>query len=184
MISCSDFLEDYSDFRDGLGVGERAMELEAHLDACPGCKSYHDVVSRGVRELNAVSPIEPSYDFLPRLQHRIYNLDEERAWGTRASASGTPVGLALVLVAAIGAAAWIPVLGGSTATVELPPVAAVSPPRTAEMPSLFHRGPLLGTRVESTLTSLISDDPFPRTTTLWGGPGGTSFQTASTAVRR
>lgn len=143
MVTCSDFLREYSDFRDGFVGPERRAELDGHRAACSACGRYDAVVRDGVSQLHGIPPIEPSSDFLPRLQHRIYNLDEERAWWSRADTSGTSAGFVVLLAVLIGAAAWVPTLRPEPPLVTLAPVLAIAPTVEAELPPLFREGPLL-----------------------------------------
>jgi hypothetical protein len=143
MLSCSEFLEDYSEYRDGVLELRRRIAFDAHLAACPSCSRYDAVVTGGVGELKALPALEPSSDFLDRLQHRLYSLEQETAWWARRDASGTSVGFVLLLVVLIGAAAWLPLMRSQPPVIELPPVAAAPPPRQVPIHSLFRSGPLL-----------------------------------------
>jgi len=146
MESCSEFLRDYSDFRDRLMEAGRVGAMEAHLAGCPSCARYDRVVSEGVEELLGAGEVEPSYDFLPRLQHRLYNVEEEAARWSRRDNSGTSVGFVALLGLLIAAAAWLPLMRSPVALMELPPVAAAAPRPSAEasIHALFRAGPLLG----------------------------------------
>jgi hypothetical protein len=142
MVDCSQFLDGYSDFRDGLLQGAVLKEYEEHLSVCSSCSRYDRVVGRGAQIFRELPPLDPSYDFLPRLQHRIYHLEEEtRRSGRRAS--GTSVALTLAITVMLGMAAWAPTVRPRPAVVELPPVAAHAPHRAAPVPVLFRAGPLL-----------------------------------------
>src|SRR5690606_20193659 len=82
-------------------------------------------------------------DFLPRLQHRIYHLEDERAGFTSRGGSGGSAGFALVAAALIALAALSPLLHSRPAVLELPPVAAGAPEVHEAVPALFREGPLL-----------------------------------------
>lgn len=148
MVDCTEFLEEYSDYRDGSMPSRRLAEYRVHLDECASCARYDSVVSGGVEVFRALPEIEPSSDFLPRLQHRIYQTDYEASKrGRRASGASVVVigGIAL----AIAATAWAPVLQRRPDPVlELPPVAAHAPHRVEPMQVLFRTGPLLTDRLE------------------------------------
>ncbi len=142
MLDCSQFLESYSDFRDGLLEGTMREAFQAHMAACPPCARYDRVISRGTELFRKLPAIEPSEDFLPRLQHRIYHVDDElRGLGQRAS--GTSATLTFTIAALFALAAWLPALRPAQAVVELAPVAARAPQRVEEPPALFRAGPLL-----------------------------------------
>ncbi len=74
-MRCSDFLTNYSDFRD------RAMDdpvlqrrLIEHLSQCGRCARYHDVIERGVLRLRATDPVQPSRGFRSALRERLAHL--------------------------------------------------------------------------------------------------------------
>jgi hypothetical protein len=143
MVSCAEFRNEYSDYRDGQMGLPRRVEMEDHRAACAGCARYDRVIGRGIAALKTVPPITPSYDFLPRLQHRLHHLDDERSAWSRSDLSGTSVGFVLLLVVLIAGAAWIPVLRAKPLVVHLPPALAVAPPPPAPVHALFRSGPLL-----------------------------------------
>src|SRR2546427_7741553 len=60
-MTCAEFLERYTDFRDGLITAPRELRrFERHLARCAGCRRYDTAVRRGVLALQAVERIEPS----------------------------------------------------------------------------------------------------------------------------
>jgi anti-sigma factor RsiW len=142
MVSCSDFIRDYSDYRDGFLSREELAATEAHLSGCDSCQRYERVVSAGIDELLSIPEIEPSDDFLNRLQHQIYHVDAERGVLSR-EGSGASTVFVVVLLTLIGAAAWFPVIRQAANTVELAPVAATAPASQLETLTLFRTGPLL-----------------------------------------
>src|SRR5690348_18507259 len=77
-MTCADFLDRYSDFRDGVITAPRELRrFERHLAACAECRDYDAAVRRGVMALQTAETIEPSPDFRRRLDLR---LAEERSW--------------------------------------------------------------------------------------------------------
>lgn len=143
MFSCADFLRDFSEYRDGrMSASERAV-VESHLAGCDACARYAEVVEAGVEHLRALPALEPSHDFLPRLQHRIYHLDDERAGIASRSGSGASTGFVLAAAVLITTAAALPLLRSQPAILELPPVAATAPAAEESVPALFRDGPLL-----------------------------------------
>lgn len=124
-----------------MGPAEVA-DTEDHLFTCPSCQRYQRVVDGGIGELLSIPAIEPSEDFMGRLQHSIYHIDAEKRF-SRGQASGTSIAFVLILLTLIGAAAWYPVVRQASMTVELPAVAAVAPVEEAEALTLFTPGPLL-----------------------------------------
>jgi len=143
MLSCSDFRRDFSEYRDGFldDVGNATME--AHLDVCDVCSRYVDALDLGLGQLRTLPDIEPSYDFMQRLQHRLYNVDEERLSISRRNGSATSSGFVLTIVLLISAAAWLPLARQKPAVVVLPAISAAAPKSVDALPTLFREGPLL-----------------------------------------
>jgi hypothetical protein len=141
MVNCSEFLHDYSSFRDGLLGSERAGEFRVHMRGCASCARYDRVIGAGVELVREVDVVEPSSDFMDRLQHRIYHVEDEMRLSRRAS--GTSVALTLAIAAAIGFTAWAPTMRPKIPQVHLPAVAANAPVRSESVPSVFRAGPLL-----------------------------------------
>jgi hypothetical protein len=141
-VNCSDFLQDYSSYRDGLGDDRRMGEFQAHLRACDSCARYDRVIGGGVELVRDLEPVEASSDFMDRLQHRIYHVDEEMRVARRAS-SGASMMVTIAIAALIGATAWAPTIRSEVPVIDLPPVVASAPVRVEPLPSLFRQGPLL-----------------------------------------
>jgi hypothetical protein len=137
---CEEFLQDYSDYCDGLMCAERRAEFEGHLATCPGCARYDRVLQRGVELLKALPAEGADDDFMPRLVHRLYNVDE----GLHPAAHRFAGGAALVGVAAVGLLAlfWLPFAGSVPLELELEPVSARAP-ASLEPPALFRSGPFI-----------------------------------------
>jgi hypothetical protein len=126
MVDCSRFLQDYSAFRDEVLEDEVRVQFEAHLLVCPSCERYDRVISEGVRLYRKCPELEVSDDFLPRLQHRLYHVEEELKGPGRVG-SGVRAALPLALAASIAAIAWIPAMRSAPTLHELPPIAARAP---------------------------------------------------------
>lgn len=130
MMDCGTFLDGYSDFRDGLLPLPDRVEFDAHLKECDHCARYNRVVDKGVRVYRDLPAIEVSEDFMDRLQHRLYHVDDELA-NARRRRSPVSRGAAAALAAAacVAAVALLPQmipLAKPTVTM-LPPVAASAP---------------------------------------------------------
>jgi anti-sigma factor RsiW len=143
MLDCSAFLEDYSSFRDGLLPEGRQEVFEQHLAGCARCARYDRVLGSGVEVFRGLETVEPSCDFMVRLQHRIYHVEEEMR-SSRQRSSGASVGFTLAIAAVIGVSAWAPVLRPEAGVVELPPMAANAPvpPQEVALPPVFRSGPV------------------------------------------
>jgi hypothetical protein len=140
-MECAAFLSGYSEYRDGLLPAGEVEAFGVHASTCRSCGRYDRVVRRASEELALLPEVEPSEDFMARLQHRIYTVDAERA--TTARTGGTSSMLVLSLVALLGIAAWGPLMGPRPALIVLPPVAALAPEARVEVPLLYRTGPFL-----------------------------------------
>ena len=180
MVDCSQFLDGYSDYRDDLLDEEVRGRFDAHLAECCGCARYHRVVCRGVELFREISVPAASLDFRPRLQHRLFHLQDElsRA-GTRASAASLV--MVVLIAATLAAAAWLPVFNSRSKTpIALPPVAALAP-QPPELPTVFRAGPLLLTEPSY---SRIARSRYPSVFFGYSPIGSTAGAEALPAVYR
>lgn len=132
-MTCSEFLQSFSDYYDGTGSESVRRGAEEHLDGCPDCRRYLDIFDRGRTLLRSFPEVEVSDDFRPRLRHRIYHLEDGEALkrGMLGSASGTTavttLGMAILLVFA----AWSPILLSVEPEVRLSPIVVSRPDMSA-----------------------------------------------------
>ncbi len=100
-MRCFDFLNRYSDLRDGLITDLGVLrDMQDHLRTCRRCRRYEHAISRGVGALKTLGEIEPSAAFQRELRVR---LAKAALRGGRQSAV-TPAALAAgVLLAVAGA---------------------------------------------------------------------------------
>lgn len=150
-MRCEEFLEGYSDYLDGLLSQPERERFNEHLDGCDSCTRYDRVVQRGLTVVRSLPRVNPPSDFLPRLRHRIYHIEDDIPFsGARPGGSA-----ALVAVAVVGlfAVLWLPFASHVPIEVELPAVAVERPaPEVAEerpLPSLFDPGPFVVTGREA-----------------------------------
>jgi anti-sigma factor RsiW len=104
-MTCAEFVERYTDFRDGLITAPRELRrFERHLSHCAACRRYDTAVRRGVLALQAAETIEPSRDFRRRLDARLKRERLARAGTSRAAgvAAALFIAAALALVALEG----------------------------------------------------------------------------------
>lgn len=127
-LSCRDFLDAYTEYRDGFLDPGQTARMAAHLDACTSCDRYDRVLREGVQILRELE-VEP-LDRLPVGVVERYALDQGDV-ETRAPESG---GSGFVVTAAALAAALILVVGGSpkffgdpVPELEIAPIVAGAP---------------------------------------------------------
>jgi anti-sigma factor RsiW len=120
-MTCSDFVARFTDYLDGSAPPEDVRAMSEHLDGCDSCRRYKTVIERGASVLRSLPEPELRDDFAPRLQHRLYHVQEERAPSEHVT-SGAPALTVLGIAIMLTAAAWSPLLRGSDPVVELAPI--------------------------------------------------------------
>ena len=141
VMDCEEFLQGYSDYSDRLRTPEQLRDFESHMRQCQTCARYDRVVRQGIDLFRQLPRPDTSPDFLPRLRHRLYHIDDHTVLGSRLGG-----GVALVAMAAVGllAIVWLPFASRIPVEVELAPVAVTAPtPPSADLPSLFSPGPFV-----------------------------------------
>ncbi|MDX1578315.1 MAG: zf-HC2 domain-containing protein [Gemmatimonadota bacterium] len=142
-MRCKEFIESYTEYCDGRLAPEERERFDAHVEACDSCRRYRSVLERGLALWRALPPASASEDFLPRLRHRLYHLDDAGKLSPRRHLGSA----ALVAVASVGflALSWLSFATNMSVEVELPAVAVEAPPGVTEdrEPSLFEDGPHL-----------------------------------------
>jgi anti-sigma factor RsiW len=126
-MTCTEFVEGFSDYYDGTASQSDLEAADAHLAACDSCRRYHHVMTKGAELLRALPAPEVNEDFGPRLRHRLYHVDQEAVLRSQSSSGTTAlavVGMALLL----SAIAWSPALRSTAPTVELDPIVVSRPP--------------------------------------------------------
>ena len=89
-MRCSEFLEIYSDYRDGLIADpDLARSVQRHLRHCTRCMDYDALVSRGVMALRATGEIRPNPLFVRRLERRVAALESAVRRGAAAADTAT-----------------------------------------------------------------------------------------------
>jgi anti-sigma factor RsiW len=140
-MNCSEVVGRFTEYLDGNTSPDDAAAIQTHLDGCASCVRYRNVVIHGADLLRALPEPELREDFEPRLQHRLFHVDDERVLGIHSS-SGTPAMTVLGIALLLTAVAWSPTLFSGAPVVELAPIvvdrapnrspfrAASSPPGT------------------------------------------------------
>lgn len=99
-MHCSEFLELYSDYRDGTIADRRvSREVRQHLRECERCMRYDAVICRGVMALRATSDLESS----THIPH-----DSANRWGEPTPFHSAParIGAAFLVAAALALLLW------------------------------------------------------------------------------
>ena len=159
-MTCTDFLDGFSDYLDGAVPGPRGSEFESHLESCEECARYARVLKEGLGILGGLELDVPS-DFRDRLERRIaLDADDARSgFGPLGSAVTTrTVGAVTVLLAI---AAWSPTVLGTPAT---------------------NTTTTAGSAIETTLDPLAAGQlsaPLPEATQLWSYPNALMYEYSS-----
>ena len=135
-MTCTEFVDSFSEYHDGTASGAQLREAEDHLAACPRCRRYRNVVAQGAALLRSLPAPDVREDFVPRLQHRLYHVDEEAALHRHTSSGTTALavfGVALLLTAL----AWSPTFRHGAPVVELAPIVVSRPPTSRVRPVTF-----------------------------------------------
>jgi len=152
---CREFLDRYTEFRDGLIAAPRELRrFQRHLAQCAGCRRYDAALLRGVAALQDVETIEPSADFRRKLDAR---LAAERSRDAAVPASAGLVAAMLVLVALsllVVEAGRRPQLAQA---LPLPPAAFPKPVAHAGLPFVSFQDPR---------ASVVDGNPYPYGTAL------------------
>jgi hypothetical protein len=138
-MTCAEFIERYTDVRDGLITTPRELRrFERHLALCATCRRYDTAVRRGVLALQAAETIEPSPDFRRRLDAR---LERERG-AAREVPARAGVAVALFVAAALALVARAGVRRPEVVHVPtLPPVPFPKPVVQAGVPFVSFQDP-------------------------------------------
>jgi len=154
-MTCAEFLDRYTDFRDGLITAPRELRrFERHLVCCSSCRRYDATVRRGVQALQRVETIEPSPEFRRRLEARL--AQERRALVQVPASAG--IAAALFVAAALALLALEGVHRAPLARAPvLPPVPFPKPVAHAGVPFVSFQDPR---------ASVVTGNPSPYGTAL------------------
>ena len=172
-MTCQEFLEAFSELRDGVASEDLQDRAEEHLEVCGDCRHYRTVVDEGVQILQGQQPVEVPETFHPRLQHRLFHVDDDEA-GYGAGDSGTPVLAVLGMAAVLTVAAWSPALLPDEPEVRLSPIVVSQPPAVLRLqPAAFR----------PQVSSFAVDTRGETGQDLWGNASSLLFQYSPVAQR-
>ncbi|HUH12043.1 MAG TPA: hypothetical protein VMK65_03000, partial [Longimicrobiales bacterium] len=124
-LTCQEFRAGHVEHMDGLLRGERAERWAAHARTCLPCARYDRTVRRACALARAMPALSASDEFRPRLQHRLFHVQDEERLSRRGSRGH--VGLSVAVAGLMTALAWSPLLVEGPDPVELSPVQARAP---------------------------------------------------------
>ena len=127
-MNCSEFLSRFSEFYDAPRDAPVRKEAGAHMAECGKCARYQEVVTRSVALLHVMPKAELAESFRPRLQHRLFHLDEGGSVARPGKTSATPAVTVLGMAILLTAVAWSPIIGGGVPEVDLPAIIVSGPP--------------------------------------------------------
>lgn len=127
-MNCSDVVARFTDYLDGMSQPAERSAIEEHLEHCSACVRYRNVMVHGADLLRSLPEPELQEDFEPRLKHRLFHIDDERALIAHA-ASGAPAMTVLSIALLMTAVAWSPALFLGAPTIDLPVIVVDNPPR-------------------------------------------------------
>jgi anti-sigma factor RsiW len=145
-MECSEFLSGFSDFRDGLLSSDESNGFHTHLESCPSCRRYAQVLSTGVDLLRALPAAAPREDFRARLRHSIYSIEEERR-RRRVPRGGVGMMSLVAMAAIVSVAVCTPFFWESNPSVELPAIVAQEPAPAAPIAPVLPRSVPAATNV-------------------------------------
>ena len=152
---CQEFLDRYTEFRDGLIAAPRELRrFQRHLVQCPACRRYDAALRRGVAALQGVETIEPSTAFRRRLDAR---LARER---TRGAAVPARAGLAAAMLVLVALSLLVLEVGRRPQLAQapaLPPAAFPKPVANPGLPFVSFQDPRV---------SVVDGNPYPYGTAL------------------
>ena len=140
-MNCSEFVARFTDYVDGDAPSIDVEAMEEHLGGCESCRRYRTVVEHGAALLRSLPAPELREDFEPRLQHRLYHVQEERSISDHAT-SRMPAFAVFGIAVLLTAVAWSPLLKGSAPVVQLEPIVVDRAPATPVRPASTQRRPL------------------------------------------
>lgn len=163
-MDCSEFLELYTDYRDGcLEDAGAARAVREHLSECEACRRYDAVVCRGVMALRSMDELHPSKSIafagltmLPDSAQPVSHAPAKVVGGLMVAAA-----LALLLWPRADGPGKEPVEPQPIARVEpvLPPAAVVLPqPKPLPIRNIEPRPPVFHTQLRPRIHQVYFDD--------------------------
>ena len=135
-MTCREFRDLHPAFLDDTLSTNVVVEMQLHLAECVRCSRYDTAIRRGLLVLRNLPAVEPSADFLDRLNEKLVAANEVDARAARYRGPG--VGSFLATAASVVVVGFLAALAFDVAQpardLRLPPVVAVRPPMAPSAP--------------------------------------------------
>ncbi|HIL89832.1 MAG TPA: zf-HC2 domain-containing protein [Gemmatimonadetes bacterium] len=125
-MTCSEYFKNFSDLIDGNTAEEDVRAFEEHLNECSACSRHRRVIEQGSALLRTLPKPKLSDNFVPRLRHRLYHVDDQYSLRSAASVVTPPALLAMAVILMI--VSWLPVFRDATPEIALETVVVEHPP--------------------------------------------------------
>jgi hypothetical protein len=133
-MDCRQYLARFSDYFDGQVEAGVADEMETHRSTCERCARYSRTLESGREILRALPSMDVPSDFRPRLDHRIFHLEDGASIARQSLGSGATMVSVLAIAVLTTLSAWAPAVSSSDEAVELPTLVVVEPPAPSFTP--------------------------------------------------
>ncbi|HEX5181192.1 MAG TPA: zf-HC2 domain-containing protein [Gemmatimonadaceae bacterium] len=135
-MMCREFRDLHPAFLDDTLSAHDVVEMQLHLTECARCSRYDTVMRRGLLVLRNLPAVEPSADFLDRLNKKLVAAREvdARAEVFRGPGVGSFLATAASVVVVGFLAAIVFDVAKPARDLRLPPVVAVRPPMAPSAP--------------------------------------------------
>jgi hypothetical protein len=70
-MTCTEFRERYTEYRDGLTPPRETRRFERHMSQCAACRNHNRALGEAVLALRDMETITPSPDFRRKLEARL-----------------------------------------------------------------------------------------------------------------
>ena len=158
-MDCSEFLELYSDYRDGrLNNAGVARSVREHLGECDACMRYDAIICRGVMTLRSTDEPEPTRRIAFRGLHVLPDSAEPIAPAPAKFAGAMMIAAALALLLWPQAEAAVDSAPIAHAEPAPPPVAALPHPQPLPVRNIDSRPPVFQAQVQPRLQQVSFDE--------------------------
>lgn len=126
-MDCQEYLARFSDYVDGRIEAQSLEEMKAHRRTCLRCGRYSRTLEVGTEMLRSSPSLEVPPDFRPRLDHRIFHVEDGSAIAKQSLGTGATTVSVLAVAILLALSAWAPAMNVASPTFEFPPLVAHAP---------------------------------------------------------